>query len=163
MKTLRDGGNEMESQQGNETLERIQGTKGLWFLAYITPWILLSIPIFRGETGAALGIDTAFYGLIGVVQWYGISRRRMWGWWLGIALCGASVVIGCLNAATTGAPGSASGVIPALLWATYLYKRRHMFMREKSPVTPPVTAPDPARPAGLESLIQKMQSRKETP
>jgi hypothetical protein len=107
----------------------LPGVRGLWFLSYIMPWTILGFGVITSlnDPGAdkfALTITMALCAAMSVPLWYGVSRRRAWGWYYAFAVlifnAGAALIFN----------GTASGVgslVVLLLWSIYLAKRRHMF------------------------------------
>lgn len=112
---------------------REQPVRGLWFLAYIAPWMGLgsaAVAVASKPTPSALeGTLTLIFTLLliapfSIAMWYGISRRRVWGWWLTIGVFSSGPVLGALGGSIWDAMG---GMVALILWGVYLAKRRHLF------------------------------------
>jgi uncharacterized membrane protein (DUF2068 family) len=80
-----------ESQRHGEDMKRsiwVTGSlvlQGLWALALLGLAAYSSILSVRRPDARdirALALFSAFFGLLGGIGWYGLWRRKRWGWWL---------------------------------------------------------------------------------
>ena len=112
-----------------KTEVKILPVRGLGFLAYIAPWGLIVQGI--GETANKPGgtvnellVSLALSLAMAIPLWYGVSRRRVWGWWLVLAYLGCTPIVGAFEASMQMVVG---GMIALIGWGIYLAKRRHLF------------------------------------
>jgi hypothetical protein len=109
-----------------DTTDTTLPVRGLWFLSYIGPWLLV---LQVGVQGAGykplvIAFALALCVPIALALWYGVSRRRVWGYYLVWTLNIAGVVLPLLSLNFLQAAASALGLA---LWGIYLTKRRHLF------------------------------------
>lgn len=115
-------------------------TRGLWFVAYVMPWLGVLVALVNGPDSEA-AFTLASGGVSGLFLWYGVSRRRLWGWWLFMGLLvmtpfgalGTALVSAGVNVQEHPLAVMLGGVMlsaPSVAWGVYFIKRKHLFHRK---------------------------------
>ena len=139
-----------EQQASREALP----VRGLWFLAYIAPWMIVVsgiVDAMRGDNVNVVVVHAVVSAVIALPLWYGVSRRTTWGFFYVVTLFTVEATV----ALFTGEPVPILGSLLALvLWGIYLAKRWPLFQSDSKPAKP-------ADPALEERLARYRQEQAE--